>query len=207
MATQLTPEQQIYLQGLADYESALIAQAQAAEAEAAEAQLMEAQLAEAQMLEAQLAGQVPGMEAHYAHILGSLLEHQAALQAAAGGIEEAYLAGMAAYEGAMLSQAQGTSEAASSPPLPQSLYLQGMYDYELELLVKQATEAAEQLSPEQRETYDQGRAAYERALAAQQQTLGPGPSEADRSTGGPPREAEEHDSSSEGGARRRPRSR
>ena len=215
MATQLTPEQQAYYQGLADYEAAIhaqsasalgqlsesdlaqaqmleaqeleaqMAEAQALEAHLLEAQALEAQLLEAQMVEAELAGGAANLDALHAHAIAqydtALLHHKLALEEALAGMEAAYHEGMAAYEHAMVTEAalpQSGEEAQQSPdaerqgmtPDAHAAYLQGLVDFEIDLLAKAAAERAAQLPPELREAYDKGRAAYEKAMAAQSGT-------------------------------------
>jgi len=234
MATQLTPEQQAYYQGLADYEAALHAEATAAagqvsdeeilqaqmyeaqvleaqmfEAQIAEAQMLEAQMLEARMLEIQMASGSPDIEAHYAHAIAQydalLLHQQAALEQAAASMEAAYVGGMVAYEQAMMAEAEfaqaGAAGESGGVPDEQTAYLQGLTDFELELLVKAAGERAAALTPELREAYDKGRADYEKAMAPQP---GEGGTEGEAQTDAGGEEASAGES---GRSRRRSRSR
>jgi hypothetical protein len=132
MATQLTPEQQAYYQGLSDYEAALVAQAQSEqpsgeheqmlqaqmleqqtyeqqmyEQQMYEQQVLEAQMLEQQMLEAQLAG-ASDVDEHIAQLIDAyetaLLHHQMALEEAAHSVDAAFMHGLATYEQALAAQ-------------------------------------------------------------------------------------------------------
>ena len=142
-----------YRQGMADYEAALVAQAQQ---------------------------QAASPEAYYLQGLAdyeqALLEQSAAAEAGAGGGEAYYLQGMADYEALLLQQhqeAEATLAAQAASATPQSeAYALGLMHYEAELLATALAEAAKNLSPEQRDEYEKGRAAYEAAVAQQQQQAG-----------------------------------
>lgn len=143
-----------YRQGLADYEAALVAQAQE---------------------------QSASPEAYYYQGLmdyeQALLQQAAAGEGAGGGGEALYLQGMADYEALLMQhQAEQTALAseAGATPEEQEAYALGLMHREAELVANSLADAVKNLAADHRKAYDRGRAAYDAALAQQQPAQGPG---------------------------------
>ena len=138
---------QAYLQGLVDYETALLAQAEQ---------------------------QGASPEAYYQQGLVDyelMLLQQAESAGMAGSAEAHYMQGMADYEAALLQQQQAVAATSAQPDQPagneHEAFLLGLLHFEAELLAAKLSEAAGRLSAEDQQAYERGRAEYQAALAQQ----------------------------------------